>query len=143
MGCCQTAIPKGLRYYRVWFDKNLSRSKGPCSYAVLVDSSNFTFSTSYVTASSELRDRQVPVVLDWAVTRDDCSIAPTKPGYACVGDNSECVAAANEGGYICKCKQGFKGNPYDLHNGCKGKNPPHIYRIVNFSSLPSGTVQIA
>ncbi|CAD6258106.1 unnamed protein product [Miscanthus lutarioriparius] len=53
MGCCQTAIPKGLQYYQVWFDHRLNMSGidgggglGPCSFAVLMDSSNFTSSTS-------------------------------------------------------------------------------------------------
>ncbi|GJN04869.1 hypothetical protein PR202_ga22446 [Eleusine coracana subsp. coracana] len=136
MGCCQTTIPSGLQYYQVWFDKNLGEtsniSKSPCSYAVLMDSSNFSFSTSYVT-SNELHDRLVPVVLDWAISYpyDDCHVASTKPEYACVSSNSRCIGAAGGQGYICNCKEGFQGNPY-RPDGCQGE-PSNRPPLPNFS----------
>lgn len=138
MGCCQTLVPSGLRAYRVWFDQSLSASsnisESPCSYAVLMDSSNFSFSTSYVT-SRELHDKQVPVVLDWAIIGyDDCDVAPTKPDYACVSSNSRCIGAAGGQGYLCNCKEGYQGNPYRPH-GCQGE--PSIHRIPKFCWIVS------
>lgn len=142
MGCCQTAIPSRLQYYQVWFDQGLSASSGnqsnsPCSYAVLTESSNFTFSTSYVTSSSDLLGGLVPVLLNWAIGEGDCAAALTKPDYACVSHKSGCMNAADGGGgYICYCKEGFHGNPY-LPDGCKGESATHhIYLFFFFYSTP-------
>lgn len=78
IGCCQTAIPKGLTNYRVWFDENFSVAEvyknnktGCCSYAALVDGANFTFSSSYLSSSTAFvnaygYDGQMPLVVDWA-----------------------------------------------------------------------------
>ncbi|TVU37676.1 hypothetical protein EJB05_11004, partial [Eragrostis curvula] len=124
MGCCLTAIPAGLQYYQVWFDRRLSANnrKSPCSYAVLMESSNFTFSPSYVTTSSALHNGLVPVVLEWSIGLDSCDIAREKPEYACVSNYSQCFDAADRGrGYICNCTKGFEGNPY-IPDGCKDIN---------------------
>ncbi|KAF0892643.1 hypothetical protein E2562_017623 [Oryza meyeriana var. granulata] len=130
IGCCQTAIPTGLRYYKVSFDDGLNTSASmykatPCSYAVLVDSSNFTFSTTYLTAS-EFNDTyggRAPMVLDWAIrTANNCEEAPKNlTSYACKSDNSLCINSSNGPGYICNCKTGYQGNPYRQGpNGCQG-----------------------
>uniref|UniRef100_A0A0E0DD34 Wall-associated receptor kinase galacturonan-binding domain-containing protein n=1 Tax=Oryza meridionalis TaxID=40149 RepID=A0A0E0DD34_9ORYZ len=55
VGCCQTTIPKGLNYYKVFFEQAFNTSDSIynatlCSYAVLMDSSDFKFSTSYLTS---------------------------------------------------------------------------------------------
>lgn len=133
MGCCQTAIPSGLQKFRVWFDRRINTSEingvSPCSFAALMESSSFNFSSSYVT-SLEFNNSlggQAPLVLDWGIGDVGCEVAQTKPGYACVSNNSQCLNAAGGRGYICNCTQGYEGNPYynDVTNGCKGKNP-HI-----------------
>jgi len=142
MGCCQTAIPKGLQYYHVWFDRRLNMSGidgggglGPCSFAVLMDSSNFTSSTSSSnnisspefinnnssSAFNSSRGGKAPVVLDWSIGFDDCKTAVRNPDYACRSNNSFCSDATSGRGYICKCNQGFHGNPY-LPNGCQGES---------------------
>jgi hypothetical protein len=60
------------------------------------------------------------VVLDWSIGHDDCKTAVRNPaGYACRSNNSFCSDATSGRGYICKCNQGFDGNPY-LPDGCKG-----------------------
>ncbi|OAY84733.1 Wall-associated receptor kinase 3 [Ananas comosus] len=123
IGCCQTAIPKGINYYNVSFDDNFNSSRtyqfSPCSYAVLAEEGAFEFSTSYVTTRA-LYNRKVPLVLDWAVTNKTCQEAPRNTAsYACVSDNSVCVNSSNGPGYLCNCKEGYQGNPY-LPHGCQG-----------------------
>ncbi|KAM3317947.1 hypothetical protein ACQJBY_035588 [Aegilops geniculata] len=144
IGCCQTAIPKGLQYYQVQFDPafnttdihNVSR----CSYAVLMDSSNFTFLTSYATspAFNNTYGGRASFVVDWSIGNDTCDAARKKPeSYACVSSNSECFNSPNGPGYICNCSQGFDGNPY-LHDsteqGCKDIDEcklPQLYHCKN------------
>ncbi|KAF0892652.1 hypothetical protein E2562_017632 [Oryza meyeriana var. granulata] len=73
IGCCQTTISNGLDFYGVWFDDRMNTSRiyscVPCSYAVLMDSSSFSFSTSYLTSPefNKTYDGRVPLVLDWAI----------------------------------------------------------------------------
>ncbi|XP_071680541.1 wall-associated receptor kinase 2-like [Lolium perenne] len=131
IGCCQTAIPKGQENYHVWFDQNFTKEpeKGitNCSYAALVEESNFTFSASYLTSPAfmDTYGGQAPLVLDWAVgtmAGETCEKARAKPeSYGCVSDNSECVdSPIFGGGYFCNCSQGYKGNPYlQFQGGCQ------------------------
>ncbi|CAO2206267.1 unnamed protein product [Urochloa humidicola] len=158
MGCCQTAIPTGLRYYNVWFDEHFDPSamnnSCNCSYAVLMDSSNFTFKTSYLTSSefNDTSDGRVPLLLQWSIGTENCEDARKHQGFACVSDNSNCSDAPSGQGYICNCKKGYKGNPYltgddgckdideCLHateNGCYGKctNEPGNFTCI----CPAGT----
>ncbi|XP_044445910.1 wall-associated receptor kinase 2-like [Triticum aestivum] len=127
MGCCRTAIPKGLENYRVWFDRNFSAPTpaAGCSYAALVEESNFTFSSTYLSSSAfvDAYGGQAPLVLDWAIgtlAGETCESAGAKPeSYACVSDHSVCVDSPIGRGYICKCNKGYQGNAY-LRDGCKG-----------------------
>ncbi|XP_052153889.1 wall-associated receptor kinase 2-like [Oryza glaberrima] len=127
IGCCQTTIPKGLDGYRVFFSKGLNTSDliyhaTPCSYAVLVDSSDFKFSTSYLTSLefNTTYDGRAPMLLDWAIrTAHNCDEAQKNLTlYACKSDNSECINSSNGQGYICNCTEGYQGNPY-RQNGCQ------------------------
>ncbi|CAM0958888.1 unnamed protein product [Alopecurus aequalis] len=131
IGCCQTAIPKGLQYYEVSFDSGFNTKEiynvSRCSYGVLMESSNFTFLTSYATspAFNDTYGGQAPFVVDWTVGNETCAVARNKPGsYACVSNNSECFNSINGPGYICNCSKGFQGNPYlqDQEDGCKDIN---------------------
>nr|CAB3487661.1 unnamed protein product [Digitaria exilis] len=58
IGCCQTAIPKGMDTYFVGFDKNFNTSQiwnfSRCSYAVLMEAEAFNFSTAYITTTDSL-----------------------------------------------------------------------------------------
>ncbi|RCV33173.1 hypothetical protein SETIT_7G061400v2 [Setaria italica] len=125
IGCCQTAIPKGLQYYKVWFARRFNTSQiyniSRCSYAALVEASNFTFSTRYATSSAfyDTYGRKPPLVVDWAIGNGTCEEARNKPGsYACVSSNSQCFNSTNGQGYVCNCSKGFQGNPY-LVDGCQ------------------------
>ncbi|OEL37226.1 Wall-associated receptor kinase 2 [Dichanthelium oligosanthes] len=125
IGCCQTAIPKGMAYYSVYFDGNFNatdiKDVSACSYAVLMDSSNFTFRTSYTTSPEfySAYGGRAPLVVDWAIGNETCEEAYKKPeSYACVSSNSNCFDSFSGRGYICNCSKGFEGNPY-LSNGCQ------------------------
>ena len=129
MGCCQTAIPKGMGYYDVGFDSGFNTSQiwrfSRCSYAVLMEAEGFHFSTAYIntTKFNDTRLGRAPVVIDWAI-RDkttSCEIAKRNETgtYACVSRNSECLVSPNGPGYLCNCSKGYEGNPY-LPDGCHG-----------------------
>uniref|UniRef100_A0A0D9W3W0 Protein kinase domain-containing protein n=1 Tax=Leersia perrieri TaxID=77586 RepID=A0A0D9W3W0_9ORYZ len=127
-GCCQTTITKGYNAYQIMF-MNFARgfnsteiSISRCSYAVLMESSGFSFRKSYATSSEfiDTNGGKVPMVLEWAVRNaSNCVDAQkNRESYACVSENSACVNSSNGPGYICNCAKGFQGNPYHL-NGCK------------------------
>lgn len=119
-GCCQTSIPSGINYYNISFDPNYNN--GNCSYAVIMATDSFNFSTSYISTTS-FRDEHngtVPVVLDWSIEEENCKVAQANRGnYACVSNKSDCVDSRNGLGYICNCSKGYQGNPY-LLDSCEG-----------------------
>ncbi|KAG8063953.1 hypothetical protein GUJ93_ZPchr0004g40302 [Zizania palustris] len=135
-GCCQTPIPKGLDYYQIWFgvfDSNTTNRsqiydyRTVCSYAVLMESSNFTFSTTYLSSPQSdfntSHGGEVPVVLDWAIRTHNYSCVEAQKdrmSYMCKSEHSSCVNSSNGPGYICNCKDGYGGNPYlQGPNGCQ------------------------
>ncbi|BAS88817.1 Os04g0371100 [Oryza sativa Japonica Group] len=81
IGCCQTAIPKGLQYYGVMFDSGFNTTEinnmSRCSYAALMEASSFNFSKNYPTSSSfndHYRGR-APLLVDWAIGNETCDVA--------------------------------------------------------------------
>ena len=139
-GCCQTAIPKGLDYYQMWFEESMNTSRiydrTPCSYAVLMEASNFSFSTTYLTSPFEFNNTyggQAPVVLDWTIqTANTCKEARVNlESYACKSDNVKCTDSFDRTGYICSCQDGYQGNPYlQGPNGCQGKFSSTLQSII-------------
>lgn len=125
IGCCKTDIPVGLRGFNASVETaqliGNQQSFSPCGYAFLIDRDAFQFAASQLT--SFYANETVPVVLDWAVGRNEsCEAAAASPGYLC-GGNSYCRDSAYPAGYRCLCRDGYEGNPYDPINGCEG-----IYR---------------
>ncbi|XP_078161116.1 wall-associated receptor kinase 2-like [Carex rostrata] len=133
MGCCQTAIPFGMRGYDIRFDFRFHSSNtssfSPCGYAMLIEK-NFKFSTTYLTKTDSFNKdantfsakdaKKFSVVFDWVAGNETCKIAKqNRTHYACVSTNSQCVDRATGQGYICNCAPGYHGNPY-LLNGCQG-----------------------
>ncbi|XP_065624938.1 wall-associated receptor kinase 2 [Quercus suber] len=123
IGCCQIDIPTGLRdinfaaysfnsHKEVWF-------VNPCSFAFIIQSDEFSFSSAYLTSLQN--NRTLPMVLDWAIGKETCEeVALNKGNYIC-GANSNCSSRTNGSGYRCKCKKGYEGNPY-LEEGCQDIN---------------------
>ncbi|GMI78371.1 wall-associated kinase 2 [Hibiscus trionum] len=117
-GCCQIQIPDGLKTIVVEaysFNSHVNVSDfNPCSYAFIVEESRFRFSLEYV--RSIALDQKFPVSLDWVVSNETCVEAAKNPSnYAC--RRSECYEPVSGSGYLCKCPDGFNGNPY-LPEGC-------------------------
>ncbi|XP_066343387.1 putative wall-associated receptor kinase-like 16 isoform X1 [Miscanthus floridulus] len=149
-GCCQTAIPRAMGYYKVGFDSNFNTSKiwrfSRCSYAVLMEAEALNFSTLYITTTkfNDTNMGRAPVVLDWAISRDlairdgttSCEVAKRNETgtYACLSTHGGCVESPNGPGYLCNCSKGYDGNPY-LPDGCKDYN-----ECRDVSSCPSGSI---
>ncbi|CAO2184671.1 unnamed protein product [Urochloa humidicola] len=124
VGCCQNAIPEGLKRYDVYFYQVYNDSDSwqfnPCSYAALVETESFSFSSDYITTKrfNETYQGRQPMVLDWAIGNATCELARNMSTYACRYRNSECVDSTNGPGYLCNCSSGYEGNPY-VPDGCK------------------------
>ncbi|KAE8666655.1 S-adenosyl-L-methionine-dependent methyltransferases superfamily protein [Hibiscus syriacus] len=121
IGCCQTAIPKGVKSYHVTFNSSNNHSKilgfNPCSYGFVLEDGAYNFSVSDL-YSDDFRHKKLPMILDWTIGFQTCTEAKMDPqNYACK-QNSACIDAENGPGYLCKCLDGFQGNPY-LTNGCQ------------------------
>ncbi|KAK1265189.1 Wall-associated receptor kinase 2 [Acorus gramineus] len=116
-GCCQTSIPRGVRYFEVELGSYSNHSNvlqfNPCSYAFLVDQNWFRFGgISDLSGYMERNNGSVPVVLDWAIGNKTCQEAKVEPDYACLSQNSYCYDSTNGPGYRCNCTAGYQGNPY-------------------------------
>ncbi|KAF3608549.1 hypothetical protein DY000_02046189 [Brassica cretica] len=118
--CCQTSLPRGSHYFIVSpysFSNHTSvYSFNPCSYAFLVEDGKYNFRSSEDLMN--LRNiKRFPVVLDWSIGQDSCEYVGS--GNICRG-NSMCSNSVRGTGYICRCKEGFVGNPYlSNENGCQ------------------------
>ncbi|KAI9122943.1 hypothetical protein K1719_005832 [Acacia pycnantha] len=74
MGCCQVSLPRGIRNYNVtlYSFENYTNvlDFNPCGYAFIAKEGSFNFS------KRDLRDlskrTQLPVVVDWAVSKQTC-----------------------------------------------------------------------
>ncbi|XP_058075526.1 uncharacterized protein LOC131223944 [Magnolia sinica] len=129
IGCCQTAIPKGLKFFQVEPASLKNHTDiwafNPCSYAFLAEQDQFQFSVTDLNYDPNFVNRTsnlVPVALDWAVGNETCEVARNRnsTSFAC-RNNSNCTDSANGPGYHCNCLDGYEGNPY-LPGGCQDIN---------------------
>ncbi|XVE80801.1 hypothetical protein DITRI_Ditri15bG0009400 [Diplodiscus trichospermus] len=121
IGCCQAAIPKEARSYDISFGTVNQHSNvlsfNPCSYGFVVEDGAYNFSVSDL-YDDNFSDKKFPIILDWTIGYQTCQEAKNDPeNYACK-ENSYCEDPENGTGYLCKCLDGFKGNPY-LSHGCQ------------------------
>ncbi|GMI89556.1 wall-associated kinase 2 [Hibiscus trionum] len=112
IGCCQTAIPKGVMGYNISLGSYNNHSHilldNPCSYAFVAEDGAYNFSNSDL-SGYDLLDKEFPVVLDWTIGNISCREAiEDMNSFACKG-NSTCVDSENTYGYLCKCFHGYEG----------------------------------
>ncbi|XVF39209.1 hypothetical protein PTKIN_Ptkin01aG0017000 [Pterospermum kingtungense] len=124
IACCRADIPKGVKAYNISLASYLSHKLisgfNPCSYAFIAEDGAYNFSISDL-HDRGLASRRVPMVLDWRIGKLNCSEAQKDPeNYACQ-ENTICENPEYGHGYLCKCSDGFEGNPY-LYNGCQDIN---------------------
>ncbi|XVF64452.1 hypothetical protein PTKIN_Ptkin09bG0170900 [Pterospermum kingtungense] len=124
IGCCQTSIPKGVRSYNITVESYNNHldvwPENPCSYAFVVENDAYNFSISDL-GGYDFQHKQFPVILDWTVGNISCDEArKDTQNFACKSINSTCVDSehGSGSGYLCKCVDGFEGNPY-LSDGCQ------------------------
>ncbi|CAO2150219.1 unnamed protein product [Urochloa humidicola] len=137
LGCCQTSVPTNLTTVNIGWGNythtNLAWKYSPCNYAFIAEKGWYHFKRRDLTrlANKTFTDRvgnnkTVPMVLDWAIRDGGSCRAPPNNGGAspkptapsCISRNSACVNATQGPGYLCKCSQGYTGNPY-ITDGCR------------------------
>ncbi|KAF4385963.1 hypothetical protein G4B88_031098 [Cannabis sativa] len=122
LGCCQTSLPKHVKYLSVT-TTSFNNHKGvhsfnPCGYAFLADQNSFDISKMRLDFKPEQVKNPI-VLLDWVVGNNlTCKEAQSNSSSYVCGENSDCYYSENGGGYQCRCKQGYEGNPY-LKQGCQ------------------------
>ncbi|KAL2903397.1 Wall-associated receptor kinase 2, partial [Bienertia sinuspersici] len=122
VGCCQASLPDGVNDISTRLGSFSNHTKvydfNPCSVAFVVASDAFKFQKRKLTYDLNyyLDHVKSPVVIDWAVGTENCSVAQAKGNSLCK-NNTICEDPKNQVGYRCKCNKGFTGNPY-LPQGC-------------------------
>ncbi|KAF7829781.1 wall-associated receptor kinase 2-like [Senna tora] len=122
IGCCFTSFPKGNMGYNVTLKSYRNHSQvldfNPCSFAFVVEDGAYNFSSLDLVNLRNKKD--FPMIVDWGIGNENCSQAMKNTStYACM-DNSFCLDSQNAPGYLCKCKDGFRGNPYlSGSDGCQ------------------------
>ncbi|CAL5004331.1 unnamed protein product [Urochloa decumbens] len=141
LGCCQADLPPGLGVLAFGMKRQTNSMwlEFPCTNAMAVERSWYNFSLQDLVDPNKFPPRSVPIVLDWAIRNGSCPAEEGAPlPMACRSDNSRCVDATTAPGYLCKCKDGYDGNPY-IVGGCQGK---HAYEhVIILVSLHCLTVQ--
>ncbi|KAG4157651.1 hypothetical protein ERO13_D02G076250v2 [Gossypium hirsutum] len=124
IGCCQTSIPKDVRSYKISLGSYANHTnvlpENPCSYAFVAEVDSYTFSASDL-RGFEFQSRRFPITLDWNIGNTSCNEANMDVNNFACKEYSKCVDSENNSGYLCKCLEGYMGNPY-LPNGCQDIN---------------------
>ncbi|KAJ6335761.1 hypothetical protein OIU78_012383 [Salix suchowensis] len=119
IGCCQTSLAKGVYYIDIAVGSRKNHSGildfSPCSYAFIIEKNKFNFSTSDLWELQNVDS--LPIVVDWSIGNNSC--AEVKANTSACQGNSTCYDPDNGHGYLCRCMDGYRGNPY-LPNGCLG-----------------------
>ncbi|KAL8196713.1 hypothetical protein R6Q57_024556 [Mikania cordata] len=160
VGCCQTSIPKGFKWYYPAIGTMVANhttiwSFNPCSYSFLGEQDRFTFHglSDFLDSGFTNRTRaSVPMLVDWVVGNLSCSEARTAGVLACqpnsrcvdsdtgVADVNECddpnnicdgVCINTPGGYTRGCQDGYVGDGLKNGRGCVKKSSE--FPVIKFS----------
>jgi hypothetical protein len=112
IGCCQVDIPHMMRNITVKVSEfPYSTENTGCSTSFIVKNGFYNFSLSHL---DNFPSKELPLILDWSIGSENCTVS-----NACQ-NNSECIdLEIDSGGYRCKCKDHYTGNPYHP-DGCTG-----------------------
>ncbi|KAI6689479.1 hypothetical protein NL676_026307 [Syzygium grande] len=119
IGCCETSIPRNSFNYNISITSFSNHADvlgfNPCSYAFVTEIGSYNFTVGDL---KELKFKDPPLVLDWAIGKQTCEVAKkNSTSYMCT-ENTNCTDAENGSGYKCSCSEGYRGNPY-LEHGCR------------------------
>ncbi|CAN6269134.1 unnamed protein product [Urochloa humidicola] len=130
--CCEVSIPdqvSGAQALTVSFNRTAAENAtveeyGTCSAAFFLDGDDkaFAFDGRDEGTKMPLRKVLLPqgecrMILDWAIGSTTCGQAQSYD-FAPLCSNGTCVDAPRGTGYLCKCQQGYDGNPY-VTDGCQ------------------------
>ncbi|XP_045810749.1 putative wall-associated receptor kinase-like 16 [Trifolium pratense] len=129
IGCCEISIPQGhhqlltkvVYIANTILDNNHSsvHDFNPCGYAFLVEKGYYSFKPTDLS----LKKKEFPVVLNWALGNQTCQQSKKNhSSYACNANSTCHNVGKSDGGYICRCFNGYRGNPYLHHDGCQDIN---------------------
>uniref|UniRef100_A0A0E0HDD7 Protein kinase domain-containing protein n=1 Tax=Oryza nivara TaxID=4536 RepID=A0A0E0HDD7_ORYNI len=123
LGCCEAELAPelGMITVSMYKQSNSMWETFPCTYAMVVERSWYNFSLQDLYGYDVLDKKfpgGVPLVLDFAIRNESCPAEGKPLPTACRSSNSLCVNTTNGQGYVCKCQEGYEGNPY-LPDGCQ------------------------
>ncbi|KAK9741412.1 hypothetical protein RND81_03G103600 [Saponaria officinalis] len=108
-----------------------------CGYSFVGNTTNFKFrgATDFSNPNMFVEQtlQSVPLAVDWVIGNQTCEEA-RKHGFGDIcQQNATCVDANSSiGGYHCRCRDGYEGNPY-LPPGCNGLGISFLSLIIGIS----------
>ncbi|EMS68946.1 Wall-associated receptor kinase 3 [Triticum urartu] len=82
----------------------------------------------------------VPAIAAWGLGELSCEEAARRPDFGCRSKNSVCLNSTNGAeGYVCRCSDGYQGNPY-MTNGCQGGRGRLAAGIIFSIGVGSGII---
>jgi hypothetical protein len=128
LNCCQATLPGTLKSFDLKFNQvSVLKSTGDlikCSTAFFAPRDDFQSNKSRFLLQNfhdydQYSQSDHLIKLDWAIGNKSCEVARNDNGFFACKSNSYCYDSPSMAGYLCNCRQGYKGNPYDK-DGCTG-----------------------